>query len=251
MIIAGVSDLHGKLTHSIPECDVLAIVGDITPLWSSAEQWQSQRELDWAKTKFIRWVKRQPAKHVIIVPGNHDLLFWDPMTRDEAAEFFHDQGIHVLGMQRGPLAVEVEHILFAGNPWTPTIQNRTWAFSASRRSATQGLYLDELDREVMELNNGPIDVLLSHGPPQGLLDFGNDIHERYGCAQLMYWMLSAGPRITLTGHIHEQRGNRMRWFDNYGIQNKIINVSICDENYTEQGAKVQTVEVLPLQNAWT
>lgn len=62
MKIAGMADLHGHLNHtSPPDTDVLAIVGDIVPLMSSAEDWKQWQELQWVERKFVRWLRRQLA----------------------------------------------------------------------------------------------------------------------------------------------------------------------------------------------
>lgn len=235
MLIAGMSDLHGKLSHSVPECDVLAIVGDIVPLYSSAENWQSQREFDWAEKVLLRWLRRQRARRIIVVPGNHDIFMWDPMTRVEARRMLESDD-RVMVMDERNNWQNIDGLVWAAHPWTPTIQNRNWAFSQQRSSDAARYAAATIPEDT--------DILLTHGPPQGFLDSEGGQGRRLGCAHLMHRMIEVGPRLTLCGHIHEERGRRARWFDRYGRENRIGNVSICDVNYSERGAKVQTFEVL-------
>lgn len=232
MRVAGMADIHGKLSHQCPEVDVLCITGDFVPLISTAEKWMSHLEQEWLERKGMRWLSRQKARRIYVSPGNHDLCMRDPATREDVRKFLEsDRRIKVLD-ERCPSDV-FEGATFAGFPWTPTIQNRDWAFSLQRSSPNWEHALDLLPTDT--------DVLIAHGPPLGLLDSVGS--RREGSSHLMRWMLTHGPRLTLCGHIHEQRGKRLRYFDVAGNQRKIVNVSICDENYREAGAKVQVVDL--------
>ena len=229
--IAAVSDLHGHLSHSIPECDVLCIVGDIPPLYSTAEDWKSYRELEWVKTKFLRWLKRQPFKRCLVVWGNHDIFAMDPMTRGEAIAVIESiDGVSVIENE----PVMVEGVLFAGYPYTPTIQKRNWAFSMPRGHRQVGMSLDHIHPDT--------DVLLSHGPPLGFLDQCDN--GNVGCAMLAKKVIEVAPRVVFCGHIHECRGQRASMWNALGKETRIINVSICDRNYTPKGAKVQTYDFI-------
>lgn len=238
MKIAAISDLHGHLSHSIPECDVLVIAGDIVPLLSTAENWKQAQELHWWETKFVRWLRRNirdsRARATFVVAGNHDILLNSHETREEARAVVEAlPGVRVLGGQWCAVHADFEGVRFAGYPYTPTIQQRTWAFSQARTSPAVPLALGQLPTNT--------DVLISHGPPQGILDTVDRGH--VGCANLMKWMIDHGPALTICGHVHERRGKRARYFDGRGVIRRIGNVSICDENYSPKGAKVQVFEL--------
>merc|ERR1712137_759033 len=53
-----------------------------------------------------------------------------------------------------------------------------------------------------------LDILITHGPPQGVLDdVGRGCH--VGCAALRRCVRDAKPRFHLFGHIHEEGGQRV------------------------------------------
>lgn len=234
MRIAACSDLHGALNANAPECDVFAVVGDFMPLLSTAENWKSWQEFDWLKRKGMKWLLRQPAKHKVVIAGNHDICMYAPDTRMEVEGFLREHGIIVLGGYDCASTI-IDGVRFTGYSYTPTIQNRNWAYSQARSNTAVKLGTDAIHHET--------NVLLTHGPPLGLLDGSADGKERYGCAALMHRLLEIGPQLTICGHIHEQRGKRMRYFDLQGRPRKIANVSIMDASYSERGGKVQVFDL--------
>lgn len=232
MRIVGMSDQHGALSSNSPECDVLAIVGDFMPLLSTAENWKQWQEYDWAKTKYVRWLRRQPARRIFVVYGNHDIAGCAPDTREKLREKLEaDPRVTVLD-DRNP-SVVFEGVRFTGHSYTPTIQQRSWAFSQARSSPAVKLATDAIHPET--------DVLLTHGPPLGLLD--ECANGRVGCAALMHRLLEVGPALTLCGHIHEQRGKRMRYFDLQGRERRIGNCSIMDSEYNPKGGRAGVFEI--------
>lgn len=236
MRIAGVSDQHGFLSHSTPEADVLAIVGDIMPLLSSAENWKQWQELKWVETKYVRWLKRQPATRKLITWGNHDIAAMAPDTRKILTDLLNSiEGVTVLDSDDP--SVLIDNVLFSGYPYTPTIQQRNWAFSLPRGDFRVDMALD--------LHVHPdTDVLLSHGPPAGFLDKvpeGGKIRHT-GCAMLAKKIIEVAPAVVMCGHIHEERGNRDSMWNHTAKPTRLINVSLCDRNYSVRGAKVQTYD---------
>jgi len=224
--IAGISDQHGKLSHTTPECDVLCIVGDIVPLLSTAEDWKQWQELAWLETKYLRWLSKQRFTHCLVGWGNHDICANSPDTRPLVKAALESMpGVQVLDHDNP--SVVINGIRFSAYPYTPTIQQRNWAFSLPRG--------DERVRRGLDHYVHPeTDVLLSHGPPQGKLDHG------YGCAELACKIVEVAPKLVLCGHIHEARGRREEMWNIKGQQTRLVNVSICDREYNEKGAKVQT-----------
>jgi Icc-related predicted phosphoesterase len=68
-------------------------------------------------------------------------------------------------------------------------------------------------------------VLVTHGPPWGILDFCGS---HAGCSDLLDIVtkkLSAAPRFHIFGHIHEGFGRQ----ENEKTQ--FLNVSVCDQHY--------------------
>lgn len=232
MHIAGMSDLHGDLTHHFPECDVAAYVGDFPPLWSTAENWKSRQELDWLKQKGRRWLESNREKAelaAIIVGGNHDLFLADQETREEAIDIFERAGWIVLGYDNP--TVTIDGVKFCGYEWTPSIQGRNWAFSIDRGRP-------EVDESLKAQIHDDVDVVLSHGPPHGLLD-GLDTSDRWhvGCAGLSSRLYLTNPSLVMCGHVHEARSMQQEMFTENGGVCRLVNVSMCNRHYIATGAK--------------
>jgi Icc-related predicted phosphoesterase len=78
-------------------------------------------------------------------------------------------------------------------------------------------------------------VLVTHGPPHGILDRTDD-GEHVGCEELTAAVARVRPKLHVFGHIHEGYGQRV--LD--GV--RYVNASICDVRYRpEQGAVVVEV----------
>lgn len=232
MIVSGAADLHGHLGFQFPESGIGLIAGDFVPLYSSAENWKQWQELHWIEHKFVKWLKRQVDRcdAFFLVSGNHDIALYATDTRDEATEMIESTGATVL-VDPDEAAVH-EGVRIVGYPYTPTIQDRNWAFSQARTSPAARLAAESIR---------DCDILITHGPPQFMLDSCGSGHA--GCAQLAHRILEIGPRVTFCGHVHEQRGKRLTYFDLQGRVRRIINCSIMCERYSPKGGKVQTYEL--------
>ena len=85
MKIIGISDLHGILPL-IPECDVVCICGDTSPIKYDRYVYKVQ---EWFKTQFFNWVRILPCKKVIFIGGNHD-FFLDRTWESKPAYVIED-----------------------------------------------------------------------------------------------------------------------------------------------------------------
>ena len=194
-----ISDTH--MAHrgfSLPDGDVLIHAGDAT---SSG----TPDEVD----RFMGWFASQPHPHKILIAGNHDWLFQrDPDMVSRLLE--KHPGITYL-LDSG---VEIEGVKFWGSPWQPWFMN--WAFNLPR----QGVWL----RDVWNLIPIDTEVLITHGPPFGILDQVRD-GAHLGCEELKTRLAAVKPRVHIFGHIH----------DGYGVaQSKVttyINACACTEQY--------------------
>lgn len=103
--------------------------------------------------KFLCWFADLPVKHKILIAGNHDKFVQHYNDRFRykclilGIEYLEDSG------------VEIEGIKFWGTPWTTIFYN--WAFMLSEKDLAKTYSLIPKDTQ----------VLLSHGPAQGILDF--------------------------------------------------------------------------------
>jgi Icc-related predicted phosphoesterase len=196
MKIVIVSDTHNYLNQvSVPEGDVLIHAGDATGLGTI-------REI----AVFKSHLERLPHRHKIFVPGNHDWLF----ERDPNMARAILEGVTVLIDQE----VEIEGLKIYGSPWSPRFFN--WAFNMDRGEA-----IGEKWKKIPD----SLDILITHGPPYGILDLTYD-SRHVGCEELAEALKSRVKcRLHVFGHIHHSYGVFTRE-NSYSV-----NASICDETY--------------------
>lgn len=219
--IIAISDTHTKhdrITKDLPEADIIIHAGDCTNVGKPNEL------LD-----FLNWYSNLPYKHKIFIAGNHDFCFqptrsaFPPIYPDIAQEF-KDKGVVYLMDQM----VEVEGLKIYGSPWQPRFYD--WAFNVDRGEA--------IAKKWEKIPEG-LDVLITHGPPFGILDY-TYTSNRVGCEELYKKIVQVRPKINIFGHIHYAYGYKtfdgMDFFnaavlgENYEYQNKPILITLDDEN---------------------
>ncbi len=194
--IVCLSDTHNtSKTLNVPDGDILIIAGDV---FNKGYEHEIQ--------KFDAYLATLPHKHKIMIAGNHDwaLAYATPeeiKTLITNAVYLQDSGI------------ELEGIKFWGSPWQPEFCD--WAFNLPR---------GKLLAEVWSLIPDDIDVLITHGPPYGILD-QNDIGQHVGCLDLLEALDRVQPKLHIFGHIHESAGK----LEKDGIT--FVNACICDGKY--------------------
>ena len=73
------------------------------------------------------------------------------------------------------------------------------------------------------------DILLTHGPPNGILDRSSS-HAHLGCRELLgSVMTSVRPQLHLFGHVHASYGQHIHE-DEFGKIN-FVNASLCDSKF--------------------
>lgn len=201
-MILAISDLHGNLPQT-PESEVLLIAGDICPDFGFPPDKASYAsQLHWLDTSFRQWLTEQPTKHIIGIAGNHDFVFED---RD-AIEGLNLPWVYLQDSQH-----EHEGIKYYGLPWVPNL--RSWAFYGNNSK------LDDVYGDIPD----DTDIIISHGPPSGILD---RVGIQYvGALQARSAIERISPKAFICGHIHEGFGHRTLG------DTSIFNVSYVDEYY--------------------
>jgi Icc-related predicted phosphoesterase len=172
-----ISDTHEDKPE-LPDGDVLIHCGDILG-------WGDQFEF----IDFINWFKAQPHKHKIVIAGNHDILLDDPATKVWAKSLLEKAGITYLQNTH----TEIEGKVFYGSPWTPKFGE--WVFMLPR-FLMHAVYYNVPDK---------VDVLITHGPPAGILD-KTLYNGNVGCEATLEVVLRLKPKVHAFGHIHEAKG---------------------------------------------
>ena len=105
MKIVAISDTHGQLLEDIPPCDIFIHAGDICPVTNHTRSFQS----NWLRDKFAPWLESVPAKHKVIIAGNHDWIWY------KSKNLVPKLNCHYLENS----SVEINGLLLWGSPWTP------------------------------------------------------------------------------------------------------------------------------------
>jgi Icc-related predicted phosphoesterase len=206
MRICCISDTHGEHWNIklLPEAEMLIHAGDLC-LRGSIE------ELD----KATAWLQalREKYELVISIAGNHDWpLVREPdlaqrMMRDRGITYLQDSGLHYKGLH------------FWGSPWTPTFFN--WAFMLPRSGSEIA--------EKWKMIPDNTDVLITHGPPYGILDPGLQA-ANVGCEALVRRVTELpNLKLNVFGHLHEGHGIH-KWIDPKH-PTTFVNASLLNDSY--------------------
>ena len=212
MKIVLASDTHG-LHNSIrvPQGEVLIHAGDL-----------SSSGTDTQVAAAAEWLGSLPHRHKIAIAGNHDLLFERQPTR--ASTLLRSAGVIYLqdsGASVGGLSIY-------GSPWQPEFMH--WAFNVPR---------GQLRKYWKQIPTG-LDILITHGPPYGILDqrFPPGMRKRapwedeepfagsdhVGDEELLAAVQRVKPRVHVF-HIHSGYGTTQN-------QHTVFyNASLCNEDY--------------------
>ena len=178
MRVVAISDTHGLHNQlQMPKGDMLLHSGDVAKRGSEQEI-----------IAFLNWFSQQDFKYKIFIAGNHDFYF-ERTSEKEIADLIPKNVIYL-----NDSGVTIEGINIWGSPVQPRFFN--WAFNRDR-----GADIDQHWQLIPENT----DILLTHGPPHGILDKtfqGLDV----GCEMLLERINKIQPKYSIFGHIHEAYG---------------------------------------------
>ncbi len=203
-----ISDTHGDHDQvQLPDGDVLIHAGDVTGHGTERETQQ-----------FMQWLGSQMHPHKICIAGNHDTFMEaEPET---TRRFAQESGVILLNDS----GCEVEGVSFWGSPITPRFF--TWSFMRDPGAPIEAHW---------DLIPSHTDVLITHGPPYGILDQvrrGEFAKEHAGCTSLLEAIRRVQPAVHLFGHIHEEHGAKKV----AGVAH--FNVSTMNDGYLISNAPV-------------
>ena len=212
MRVICLSDTHGFHGGvAVPPGDVLVFAGDMCGPGRLSEV-----------SSFARWLRGLPHRHKIVVAGNHDWPFVrDPQTARQLIAFGGGTYLQDAG-------VVIDGVAFWGSPWQPEFCD--WAFNLPRGP--------QLARRWSLIPPGT-NVLVTHGPPLGLLDQSYDGAPHLGCEDLAHRLRDLKDlRAHVFGHIHGGHGV----LNGGHTRPKVVNASVCDESYAPV-RPCQTIDV--------
>lgn len=159
-------------------------------------------------------------KHILTVPGNHDFIAQQSPTL--ALRTCAREGIKLLVDS----SYEIDGVKFYGSPWQPWFMD--WAFNFPKNETEPGLFA----RQTWSQIPADTSVLITHGPPRGILDkaWGSGPYDtRTGCPYLLERIGELNNlKLHVFGHIHEQNGKELH--QDVDTQDVItfVNAAICD-----------------------
>lgn len=199
MRVVVLSDTHGQHTKlNLPEGDLIVHSGDFSNTGSYKDHYT-----------FIQWFGNLPYKHKILVPGNHDI--YSQQQPILIKELCTENNVHFLVDNM----IEIEGKLIYGSPWTPRYGRWSWMKERGESIA-----------KVWENIPNDLDLLITHGPPHGILD--SNIFTRFicGCEELLKAIQDKKPYKHVFGHIHAHGGKNV-----FEHSTHFYNAAICDEDY--------------------
>jgi len=172
LTIVAMSDTHELHREiDVPFGDLLIHAGDFTMFSRSAA----------AILDFNEWLGELPHRFKLVVPGNHEFfLAEDPSRRSliSNATVLVNEGVEIMGLK------------IWGSPTTLAMGG---AFSLSSAKDRRMLYSQIPD---------DTDVVITHGPPYGILDHSPCLNFHQGCRELRDAVLRVKPLLHVFGHIH-------------------------------------------------
>lgn len=167
MKILHLSDTHGchRRLQSLPKADIVVHSGDFT--MHGCEQ----EAID-----FLKWFCDLDYPQKIFICGNHDECLYGATINglNNNVHYLCNSGIEIYGIK------------FYGIPM----------FSRDCITNQQFKHYANIPEDT--------DILITHVPPLGILDFDNGIH--YGSEELLKRTMAVKPLLHLFGHIHSQHG---------------------------------------------
>jgi calcineurin-like phosphoesterase family protein len=200
MKIVCLSDTHGVYQpDNLPDGDVLIHAGDLSLTGEP-------HEIEYA----LGWLRKLPHKYKIFIGGNHDNALAEmPGLFEHLLRPYKDCTplIYLCGR-----TVKVEGLTVFGSSVIP----HNNAFRAGARAymldATTARHWGRAPK---------CDILISHGPPKGILD----TEQRFGDPCLLAYVRQIKPKLHVFGHVHYGRGTEE------SLGTKFVNASLLDEAY--------------------
>jgi Icc-related predicted phosphoesterase len=212
MRLVVISDTHGlhDRIESLPEGDILVHAGDFMNSGFDLKDISS----------FNRWLRKQPFRQRVVCAGNHDRYF---ENMPEIARGLLTDAVYLEND-----GFTIDGVSFWGSPYTPEFLN--WAFMYPRGRAAKR-YWDQIPLG--------LDVLITHGPPRGILDQIAPGGEDLGCEELLKAVEAKKPKVHVFGHIHGGAGT----FEDGTT--RFVNAAYLNERYRplEPAGKVRIIDL--------
>lgn len=229
MIVDAISDLHGHYP-TLEGGDLLIVAGDLTARDTFGEH-----------SEFKQWLYDQDYEKKVVIGGNHDgnlvgnkagSSVYSGYHMDDHCYFSFADYLLDSGTEFGGLKIW-------GSPWTKTFKGMNPHCKAFTCDTEEEL------AEKWALIPDNTDILITHSPPYGFLDF---IEEKYdgsrfhlGSKSLWDRLIKINVRIHIFGHIHECGGSHDIYEDITWKGPYFVNASHVNERYEPVNKPIRVI----------
>jgi len=140
---------------------------------------------------FLKWFSSIKAKNRCLIAGNHDKLFEKQRVISQELIKKYPNIIYLESQE-----IVIDGIKIYGEPRQPTF-GYDWAFNVQR---------GEKIKQFWDAVPDDVHILVTHGPPKGILDMTMR-GEQVGCEDLLFRVMELKDlKLCQFGHIHEHAG---------------------------------------------
>lgn len=178
---------HISDTHTFHEMLTVPENIDIAIFSGDCSNPQNTLQNSFEVLAFLKWFGQLPIKYKVFVAGNHDVSIERKVIFEN--DFIDNGIIHLWDKE-----VIIEGVKVYGSPYTPSF-GFGWAFNKDRSKI----------HKVWEQIPEDVDIIVTHGPPKGILDLSYDRDnklEMCGDLALKKRIKQLNPKLVCFGHIH-------------------------------------------------
>lgn len=151
-LISDTHTYHNKI--KIPECDILIRAGD----WTFEGKYTEVQD-------FAKWLNNQPAKDIILIPGNHEVHFEKNYPDSHTWISADCPRANILINE----SLTLNGVNFYGSPYTPSF-GYGWAYNAARTPTEAAHTFKPFIGDIWAKIPDNTEILITHGMPLGILD---------------------------------------------------------------------------------
>jgi len=175
VLISDTHELHREI--SVPNGDVLIHAGDFTMFGRSLQ----------ALKDFNGWLGELPHRHKIVICGNHEYAF------DDTLRYYRL-------LTNAVVLVNESLVIEGAKFWGSAFSMLDESGPARTREAERQRIYDAIPLDT--------DVVITHGPPHGVLDTTVEYQGHTGDRELLRAIRRVKPKLHVFGHIHASYGAR-------------------------------------------
>lgn len=202
--------------HPLPKADILLHAGDLTKVGRKAEH-----------EAMVAMLKEADAELKLVIAGNHDIsldaeyyarmgparhrmgledvneikqLYLGENARRAGIVYLEDEGLRTFTLRNG-----AQFTLYS-SAYTPEFCGWAFAYERDEDRFNPSSPVSRFQAPNPVPSFPDVDIMLTHGPPYGVLDEVVPSNDRAGCEHLLRACVRARPRLHVFGHIHEGFG---------------------------------------------